>query len=55
MKYLAPLEKRVNEIKTKYSDDRDAIASLQDAQQELDMFRNDPQNNSTVCFIMQKR
>ena len=53
--YFAPLEKRINEIKNKYSDDSEAMAALKDAQQELDIFRNDPLNNSSVCFVMQKR
>lgn len=53
--YSAPLEKLVNETRTKYSEDRKVLEALHQAQREIDMFRKNPERNSSVCFVMKKR
>jgi ubiquinone/menaquinone biosynthesis C-methylase UbiE len=53
--YFAPLEKLVFETRKKYSDSPVVFESLNDAQRELDMFRKNPERNSSVCFVMKKR
>jgi ubiquinone/menaquinone biosynthesis C-methylase UbiE len=52
--YFAPLEKLVCEIRDKYGDNPKALELTHDAQQEIDMFHQNPERNSSVCFIMQK-
>jgi ubiquinone/menaquinone biosynthesis C-methylase UbiE len=53
--YFAPLEKLIFETRKKYSDSPVVFESLNDAQRELDMFRKNPERNSSVCFVMKKR
>ena len=52
--YFAPLEKLVNETKTKYADDREVFGALNQAQSEMDFFRKIPERNRSVCFVMKK-
>jgi ubiquinone/menaquinone biosynthesis C-methylase UbiE len=52
--YFAPLEKLVNETRTKYRYDRSVLEEIQQAQAELDMYREYPERNSSVCFVMKK-
>ena len=52
--YFAPLEKLVNEFQNKLTDDRKADEELHQAQVELDMFRKNPERNSSVYFVMKK-
>jgi ubiquinone/menaquinone biosynthesis C-methylase UbiE len=52
--YFAPLEKLVFETRKKYADSSVVFESLNDAQRELDMFRKNPERNSSVCFVMKK-
>ena len=53
--YFHPLEKLVNEYRSKYSDNSKRFEEIQKAQQELDMFRENPERNSSVYFVMIRR
>ena len=55
MEYFAPLEKRINEIRTKHADDPEALAGLDSDQREIDMFKKNPGRYCSAFFIMQKR
>jgi ubiquinone/menaquinone biosynthesis C-methylase UbiE len=52
--YFAPLEKLVNETRTKYPYDQSALEEIQQAQVELDMYKKYPERNSSVYFVMKK-
>jgi ubiquinone/menaquinone biosynthesis C-methylase UbiE len=52
--YFAPLEKLVNETRTKYPYAQSVLEEMQQAQAELDMYRKYPERNSSVCFVMRK-
>jgi len=52
--YFAPLEKLVVETRKKRTDDPKVIEALQSAQWEIDMFKKNPELNSSVCFILKK-
>ena len=52
--YFVPLEKLILETRVKYPDSPGVLEELQEAQQELDMFRKNPERNSSVCFVMKK-
>jgi len=53
--YFAPLEKLIGSTRTKRPADPRVLEALQNAQWEIDMFKKDPEGNSSVCFIMKKR
>jgi len=53
--YFAPLKKLIGETRTIYADDPKVLEALQNAQWEIDMFKQNPQLNSSVFFIMKKR
>jgi ubiquinone/menaquinone biosynthesis C-methylase UbiE len=53
--YFAPLEKLVVETRAKYPDAPVVLEALDNAQQEIDMFRKAPERNSSVCFVIQRR
>ena len=53
--YFAPLEKLVNEFQTKLTDDPKASDELHQAQEELDMFRKNPERNSSAYFFMKRK
>ncbi|MFC2063227.1 SAM-dependent methyltransferase [Chloroflexota bacterium] len=53
--YFAPLEKLVAEYRGKYPDDARILREIRLAQQELDTFKKDPENNSSVVFVMKCR
>jgi len=53
--YFAPLEKLVIETRTKYPYNQSVLEEIQQAQVELDMYKQYPERNSSVCFIMKKR
>ena len=55
MEYFAPLEKRINEIRAKHTDDRGTMAEIDNDQMEIDVFKKDPGRYESVFFIMQKR
>jgi len=52
--YFAPLEKMIAESQADYTDDPHALEELAQAQRELEMFKSNPERNSSVCFVMQK-
>jgi len=52
--YFAPLEKLICETRTKYADDPNVLEQLHNAQWEIDLFKKNPQLNSSAFFIMQK-
>jgi len=53
--YFAPLEKLVNETRTKHRYDPSVLEEIQQAQAELDMYKKYPERNSSVCFVMKKK
>jgi len=53
--YFAPLEKLIGESQARYTDDPKVLEELRLAQTELDMFRNSPEHNSSVYFVMKKK
>lgn len=53
--YYAPLEKRINEIRTKHAEDPKALAALDNDRQFIDMFKQNPSRYGSVFFVMQKR
>ena len=55
IEYYAPLEKRIDEIRTKHADDPKALVALGDDQREIDMFKKNPRQCESVFFIMKKR
>jgi ubiquinone/menaquinone biosynthesis C-methylase UbiE len=52
--YFAPLEKLVAKSQTIHTDDPQAIEELNQARRELEMFRNNPERNNSVYFVIQK-
>ena len=53
--YFAPLEKLIGETRIKYPDDQKVLEALHQAQREIDMFKKNPELNTSVCFVMKKR
>jgi len=51
--YFAPLEKLIAKSQTSYTDDPHTLEELNQAQRELEMFKNNPERNSSVCFVIQ--
>jgi len=52
--YFAPLEKLVAQSQTRCTDDRYTLEELSQARRELEMFKNYPERNNSVYFVMQK-
>jgi ubiquinone/menaquinone biosynthesis C-methylase UbiE len=52
--YFAPLEKLIIEAETRYLNDPKVIEEIQQAQWELDMFKKNPECNSSAYFIIKK-
>jgi ubiquinone/menaquinone biosynthesis C-methylase UbiE len=52
--YFAPLEKLVAKAQTIHTDDPQALEELNQARRELEMFRNNPERNNSVYFVIQK-
>ncbi len=52
--YFAPLEELVAKSQTIHTDDPQALEELNQAQRELEMFRNNPERNNSVYFVIQK-
>jgi ubiquinone/menaquinone biosynthesis C-methylase UbiE len=52
--YFAPLEKLVAKSQTIHTDDPQALEELNQARRELEMFRNNPERNNSVYFVIQK-
>jgi ubiquinone/menaquinone biosynthesis C-methylase UbiE len=55
IEYYAPLEKRINEVRTKHTDDPKALVALDNDQGEIDMFKKNPKRYGSVFLIMKKR
>jgi SAM-dependent methyltransferase len=53
--YFDPLEKLVNEFQPKLIDDPKSSDELIHAQEELEMFRRNPERNSSAYFIMKRQ
>jgi ubiquinone/menaquinone biosynthesis C-methylase UbiE len=53
--YFTPLEKLVTESRTRYTDDSKILVELHQAQEELDMFKKNPERNSSIYFIMKRK
>jgi len=53
--YFAPLEKLIAESRTRYTNDPKVLEEIDSAQQEIDMFRKDPERNSSIFFIMKRK
>jgi len=52
--YFAPLGELIAESRTRHTDDPKTLEELHQAQAELDMFKKNPERNSSVCFVMKK-
>ena len=52
--YFAPLEKLIGESRARYTDDPKVLEELHQAQREIDMFKQNPERNSSVYFVMEK-
>ena len=53
--YFVPLEKLVLEARFKCSDAPGVVKALQEARREINMFKKEPERNSSVCFVMKRR
>ena len=53
--YYFPLQRLINETRSKYDGDRDALALLDKEQQESDPFKKNPARCCSVFFIMRKK
>lgn len=53
--YFAPLEKLITESKARYTDDPTVREELQQAQEELGMFKKYPERNSSGYFVIKKK
>jgi SAM-dependent methyltransferase len=53
--YYGPLEDRIRALRNKYAGDTEALATLDEEQREIDMFRKYNQWYGSVFFVMQKR
>ena len=54
IEYYGPLEKRIQELRIKYSDDAKALKLLDKKQNEIEMFKKNPKSYRSVFFVMQK-
>jgi len=52
--YFVPLEKLVTESRTTDADDPEILEEVHQAQEQLAMFRKNPERNNSVCFVMKK-
>jgi len=52
--YFDPLEKLIAESRTRYTDDPKILKEIHNAQEELDMFKKNPEHNSSVCFVIKR-
>lgn len=53
--YFAPLEKLICETQTKHANDPKALREIHNAQREIDMFKRNPESNSSVYFVIRKK
>jgi SAM-dependent methyltransferase len=54
LEYYGPLEKRLQKLRRKYVDHPEALAVIDNEQQEIDMFRKYNQWYGSAFFVMQK-
>jgi ubiquinone/menaquinone biosynthesis C-methylase UbiE len=53
--YYSPLEKRIQELREKYADDKDALTVLdREYSSEVGFFKKHPSRCESVCFVMKK-
>ena len=52
--YFAPLEKLIDDAQIKYADDPKALAEVDNSQWEIDMFKKNPELNSSAFFVMKR-
>jgi hypothetical protein len=52
--YYAPAEKRLEELRVKYVDDHEALARLDEARREHDLFRAHHDSYGYVFYVMRK-
>ncbi|MBW2038309.1 MAG: methyltransferase domain-containing protein [Deltaproteobacteria bacterium] len=55
IEYYGPLERRIQDLRTKYVDDSEVLAVLDKEQREIDLFKKYKEWYGSVFFIMQKR
>ena len=55
IEYYAPLERRINEIRTENAGDPKALLALDNEQREIDVFKKNPGRYASVFLIMKKR
>ncbi|UCC39807.1 MAG: methyltransferase domain-containing protein [Candidatus Aminicenantes bacterium] len=55
LEYYGPLEKRIQKLRIKYTDNPKALAVLDEEQLEIEMFKKYSKWYGSVFFIMQKR
>ena len=53
--YYFPMQRLINETRSKHAGDRDALALLDKEQQEIDVFKKNPASCCSVFFVMRKR
>jgi len=53
--YFAPLEELIGESQAVYTNAPMVHEELQQAQEELNMFKKYPERNSSVCFVIKKK
>jgi len=53
--YFTPLEKLIGQTRTKYANDPAVLELVHNARWEVDMFRTNPEMNSSVCFVMSRK
>jgi ubiquinone/menaquinone biosynthesis C-methylase UbiE len=52
--YFAPLENLTAKYQTRCTDDPHALEEINQARRELEMFKNNPERNNSVYFVIQK-
>jgi len=52
--YFVPLKRLVDDARIKYADDPKALAEADNGQWELDMFKKNPELNSSAFFVMKR-
>jgi ubiquinone/menaquinone biosynthesis C-methylase UbiE len=53
--YCVPLQKLINEMRPRCYNDPGALALIDQNQREIDMFKVNPEQYHSTCFIMRKR
>jgi len=52
--YITPLEKLIARAQAEYDGDPEAAEMIDTARQEVNIFKTNPENNSSVCFAIKK-